>query len=468
MAFRSEEDSLGTVEVPAEAYYGAQTQRAADNFQISGLRLPPAFIRALALIKRHAARVNADLGLLPADLSEAIVAAADEVVEGRLQDQFVVEVFQTGSGTSSNMNLNEVIAGRANEMLGGPRGGKSPVHPNDHVNLGQSSNDLIPSALHLAALGEMRGRLYPALGGLHASLASKAAEFAGVLKTGRTHLMDAVPLTLGQELGGYARQVELGLDRLRAAEDGLAELPLGGTAVGSGVGAHPQFAARVIAGLAAETSLPLKEAADHFEANAARDAALIASGALRTVAVSLIKIANDLRWLASGPRAGLGEIVLPRLQPGSSIMPGKINPVIPEAVIQAAAQVMGNDLAVALGAQGGYLELNLMQPLIAHNLLQSIALLAGAADHLDRKCVQGMEADRERAAANLEGNLALATFLVPEIGYDRAAALAKEASTSGRTIRQVARESGLFSDEQLDALLADLAGKGRKAPDEEG
>ncbi|MFZ0132999.1 MAG: class II fumarate hydratase, partial [Desulfobacterales bacterium] len=341
MEYREEKDTMGTARVPAEAYYGAQTQRAVENFPISGLRLPPRFIHALALIKECAARVNAGLGRLDGQMADAIAGAAREVAEDRFDRQFVVDVFQTGSGTSTNMNMNEVLATRANEILTGHRDGRSPVHPNDHVNQGQSSNDVIPTALHIAALTSLSRKLVPALARLHKALNEKTAAFADVGKIGRTHLQDAVPLTLGQEFSGYARQVALGIERLQAVEPRLAELALGGTAVGSGLNAHPEFAGRVIAAIAARTGLPFVEAVNHFEAQAARDAAVEASGMLKTVAASLVKIANDIRWLASGPRCGLGEVNIPSLQPGSSIMPGKVNPVIPEALIQVAAQVMG-------------------------------------------------------------------------------------------------------------------------------
>lgn len=456
MTPRNETDSLGAVEVPREAYYGAQTQRAKENFQISGLLMPGPFLSALARIKAQAAEVNCDLGLLEKKLAQPIAAAAREVVKGKHAFQFPVEVFQTGSGTSTNMNMNEVIAGRANEMLTRKRGGKSPVHPNDHVNKGQSSNDIIPSALHLAALLGLGDHLKPALGVLQQSLEKQALALASVVKTGRTHLQDAVPVTLGQEFSGYARQVELAISRIKAAEKDLCELPLGGTAVGTGINTHPEFAGRVIAGLAEETSLPLIEAVNHFEAQAARDGAVAVSGALRGLAVSLTKIANDIRWLASGPRMGLGEISIPSLQPGSSIMPGKINPVVPEAVIQAAAQVTGNDLTIALGGQGGYFELNTMQPLIAYNLLQSIELMSGAALTFAEKCIDGIEPDLERTAASLEGNLSLVTFLAPAIGYDQAAALAHEAHEEGKNIRELALEKGLLSEEELDGLLKNL------------
>ena len=453
MTYRIEQDSMGEVRVPETAYYGAQTQRAVENFPVSGLRFPKPFIRALGLIKRHGALVNTELGLLAPTISEAIVAASGEVWEGKLEEQFVVDVFQTGSGTSTNMNANEVIAGRANEMLTGRRGGKSPVHPNDHVNLGQSSNDVIPSAIHIAALLQIRYFLIPAMERLRSALQEKAEAFREIRKIGRTHLQDAVPVTLGREFGGYARQAELGVARLKALEPRLSELALGGTAVGTGLNTHPRFASRVIAGISDQTGLAFREAVDHFEAQAARDAAVEASGVLKTIAVSLIKIANDLRWLSSGPRAGLGEITLPTLQPGSSIMPGKVNPVIPEAVLQVCAQVVGHDGAIALCGQSGAFELNVMLPILAYDLLQSIQWLGGAANVFADKCIRGIEADKEKCASNLERSLALATPLVPHIGYDRAAALAKKAFETHRTIREVAVEERVLPEEEIHRIL---------------
>jgi fumarate hydratase class II len=453
MNYREEADTMGTVLVPEDAYYGAQTQRAVDNFSLSGLTLPRSFIQALGMIKKHAAAVNLALGLLDKDLTDPIMTAAKEVIEGELDDQFVVDVFQTGSGTSTNMNANEVIAGRANEIVNGVKGAKSPVHPNDHVNKGQSSNDVIPTAIHVAALLEIKERLLPALEKLQHSLANKATEFADVRKIGRTHLQDAVPMNLGQEFGGYARQVELGIERMKCTESRLAELALGGTAVGTGLNAHPEFAAKVIAGIAEETGSPFREAANHFEAQAAQDAAVETSGALKTVAVSLIKIANDVRWLASGPRCGLGEINIPSLQPGSSIMPGKVNPVISEAVIQASAQVIGNDAAVTYGGQGGYFELNVMLPLIAYNLLQSIDLLAAAATRLAEKCVDGITANRDKCLSYIEQSLAMCTPLVPVIGYDESAAIAKRAFAEGKTVREVALEMNVLPEKELAKIL---------------
>jgi len=456
MTYREEQDTMGTVRVPENAYFGAQTQRAVENFPVSGLRFPFPFIRALGLIKKHAAVVNRDLGLLNPGLAEAIVTAAQEVVEGKLEDQFVVDVFQTGSGTSSNMNANEVIAGRANELLGGKRGGKSPVHPNDHVNLGQSSNDVIPSAIHIAALTAIMNHLLPAAAILLNDLREKSEAFAQIRKIGRTHLQDALPVTLGQEFGGYARQVELGIDRIRAVEESLSELALGGTAVGTGLNTHPEFAARVIEGISGETGHVFKEAQNHFEAQSAQDAVVETSGALKTLAVSLTKIGNDIRWLSSGPRCGLGEIRLPSLQPGSSIMPGKVNPVIPEVVLQVAAQVIGNDATITLAGQAGNFELNVMLPVMGYNLLQSIHLLGSGLTVFAEKCIRGISARREKCAADLEKSLALATGFVPAMGYDRAAALAREAYERGKTIRDVALENKVLPEEEIHRIFDEM------------
>ncbi len=453
MKYREEKDTMGVVNVPEAAYYGAQTQRAADNFRVGDLKLPVSFIRALALLKKCAASVNLDLALLDSKPADAIAAAAQEVIDGQLDDQFVVNVFQTGSGTSTNMNMNEVVACRANEILSGKKSGKSPVHPNDHVNLGQSSNDVIPSVIHIAALMSIREHLIPSLSLLVRALAKKAKKFAGIHKIGRTHLQDAVPMLLGQEFSGYARQIELGIKRIAAAEERLCELALGGTAVGTGVNAHPEFAAKVIALLSKETKISFQEAANHFEAQAAQDAAVETSGALKTLAVSLVKIANDIRWLASGPRCGIGEINLPSLQPGSSIMPGKINPIIPEAVIQVAAQVMGNDTTIMMGGQAGNFELNVMLPVMAYNLLQSIDLLASAADVFVKKCIDGISANEETCAGYIEKSLALATGRVPKIGYDKAAAVSKKAYESGKTVRDVLLEEKILSEKEFDDWL---------------
>src|SRR5262245_11702763 len=378
-SFRVERDSMGEMQVPADALYGAQTQRAVENFPISNLRFSREFIRAMGLIKLAAARTNMDLGLLDKTTGESIVNAAQEVMDGKLDQHFVLDIFQTGSGTSTNMNTNEVISNRAIQMLGGVLGSKTPVHPNDHVNMGQSSNDVIPTAMHVAALAAIEGSLIPALRKLQSSLEAKAREFDSIVKIGRTHLQDATPVRLGQEFGGYARQVELGVRRLEKLRDTLGELPLGGTAVGTGINTHPKFAGKAIAHLSKLTGLKLHEAEDHFEAQGGKDAIVEASGILKTIAISLTKVANDIRWLASGPRCGIGEISLPETQPGSSIMPGKVNPVIAESALMAATQVIGNDLAVTLGGLSGVLELNVMMPVIAHNVLESIRLLAASA-----------------------------------------------------------------------------------------
>ncbi len=448
---RTERDSMGPMEVPAEAYYGASTQRAVLNFPISELRFNRPFIRVLGLIKLAAARVNAELGLLDERTAEAITKAAREVADGKLDDQFVVDIFQTGSGTSTNMNANEVIANRATELLGGRLGSKL-VHPNDHENLGQSSNDVIPTAIHLAALDGIGGRLIPALQRLQAALEAKSKELWGIVKTGRTHLQDATPIRLGQELLGYAGQAERGVRRLRRAQEELSEVALGGTAVGTGVNTHPQFASRVCAVLSQELGIEVHETDNHFQAQNTLDAVLEASGSLRTVAVSLMKTANDTRWLGSGPRAGLGELALPEVQPGSSIMPGKVNPVIAESLIQVAAQVIGNDAAVSVAAQGGYFELNTMMPVAAHNLLESIELLAAGSANFSERCVEGLRAT-ERGPQTVARGLAIATALAPVIGYDDATAIAKEAAASGRTVREVAREKTDLSEEDLDRIL---------------
>ncbi|KJS32819.1 MAG: aspartate ammonia-lyase [Desulfatitalea sp. BRH_c12] len=451
--FREEQDSMGVVRVPADAYYGSQTQRAVDNFMRSGLKPPLSFIYSLALVKRCAARVNQNLGILEKRLAEAIVQAAQEVMEGRFDDQFVVDLFQTGSGTSTNMNMNEVLASRANEILTGRKGGRSPVHPNDHVNQGQSSNDLVPTALHVAAARKIHHEVKPALRHLQQMLAHKAEAFKDIRKIGRTHLQDAVPMTLGQAFSGFARQMALADQRLAAVLPHLTELALGGTAVGNGLNAHPGFAASTIAEVSAFTRITFNETSNHFEAQAARDAAVETSGALKTIAVGLIKIANDIRWLGSGPRCGIGELKLPALQPGSSIMPGKVNPVIPEAVIQAAYQIMGNDTTIALAGQAGNFELNVTLPLITHNLLQSMDLLAGASRLLADKCIQDLQADAEKCEQYIERSLALVTSLVPLIGYDRAAELAKKAYVENKTVRQVALEEKVLPQDKIQQLL---------------
>lgn len=451
-ATRTETDSMGSMQVPAEAYYGAQTARAVENFPISNLRFPRSFIRALGLIKKHAAAANEALGLLPAKLSGAIQQAAQAVAAGQMDGEFAVDIFQTGSGTSTNMNANEVVANRAAELLGGRRGDKS-VHPNDHVNRGQSSNDVIPTAIHLAALDLLEHQLLPALSELHAALLKKSLDFRDIIKIGRTHLQDATPLRLGQEFSGYASQVEHGIHRLRTAQTALGELALGGTAVGTGINTHPEFAKRTIEGLARETGFNFREAANHFEAQGAIDACVETSGAVRTVALSLIKIANDIRWLGSGPRCGLGELRLPATQPGSSIMPGKVNPVMCEMLIQICAQVMGNDTVVAFSATCGALELNTMLPVTAHNLLQSLELLGSGCRVFSRRCIAGLEADAERCEANVEMSLAMCTALAPVIGYDRAAQIAKVAHETGKTVREVAGEMSGLDAKKLGELL---------------
>ena len=443
---------MGQMQVSQDAYYGAQTGRAVENFPISNLRFPRQFIRALGLIKKHAAVTNAALGFLPKGISEAVQKAAQEVIDGKWDAQFVVDIFQTGSGTSTNMNANEVIANRAAELSGGKRGDKS-VHPNDHVNHGQSSNDVIPTAIHIAGLNGLVHELIPALSELHAALAMKAKEFDTVLKIGRTHLQDATPIRLGQEFSGYASQVEHDITRLRGTEARLGELPLGGTAVGTGINTHVEFAKRTIQGISVETKLTLREAPNHFAAQGSIDAFVEASGALKAVAVSLIKIANDIRWLGSGPRCGLGEIKLPATQPGSSIMPGKVNPVMCEMVIQAGAQVIGNDAVVTFAGTFGNFELNTMLPVAAYNLLQPIELLTNASLVFARRCVSGLEADVERCEGNIEQSLAMCTALAPEIGYDKAAKIAKVAYESGRTVREVALELSGLEKKKLDELL---------------
>jgi fumarate hydratase, class II len=439
--FRIERDTMGEMRVPMDALYGSQTQRAVENFPISGLRLPRPFLNALGLIKAHAAGVNARLGRLDAELARRVAEGARAVAAGKHDDQFVVDVFQTGSGTSTNMNANEVIA-----RLAG-------AHPNDHVNSGQSSNDVIPTAIHVAAAMEVHRTLLPAMDQLAESLEAKAREFHDVLKIGRTHLQDAVPMRLGQEFSGYAAQVRNARARIHSAVEGTYELALGGTAVGTGLNAVPGFAGAVIGALAQETGLPFREAANHFEAQASKDAVVHLSGALRAYAVGLTKIANDVRWLGSGPRCGLGELRLPATQPGSSIMPGKVNPVIAESVLMACAQVIGYDATIAWCGAAGNFELNVMMPLIAYDLLQSIELLAAVSRNFEERCIRGLEADRERAAAFIEGSLAMVTSLAPAIGYEKAAAIAKKAYADGLTVREVAeRESGL-DEETLRGLL---------------
>ena len=449
---RLERDTMGELEVPAQAYYGVQTARAIHNFPISGLRFPRAFIRAMGLIKWAGAIVNESLGLLDKKVADAIKTAAWEVVEGRWDDEFPVDIFQTGSGTSTNMNTNEVIANRATELLGGARGSKL-VHPNDHVNLGQSSNDVIPTAIHVAAVELMQTQLLPSLRRLQRALAGKAKEFDKIVKIGRTHLQDATPVRLGQEFGGYARQLELGIQRVQGAQRALAEVALGGTAVGTGLNAHPRFASRTMALISKQVGVKLQEAANHFEAQSAQDSVVEASGALRVVAVSLMKIANDVRWLGSGPRCGLGELLLPETQPGSSIMPGKVNPVIAESVTMVAAQVIGNDVTIAVGGQAANFELIVMLPVMAYNLLQSIELLGRASENFSGRCIEGLRADEQRCKDYIEQSLAMCTALAPEIGYDAAAAISKEAYKTGKTVRELAKSKQVLPPKKLDLLL---------------
>ena len=448
---RIERDSMGQMEVPADALYGASTMRAVLNFPISDLRFPRTFIRALGLIKQSAARTNMSLGVLDETVGNAIVDAAQEVIDGKLDGHFVLDIFQTGSGTSTNTNANEVIANRASQLLGGDLGSRI-VHPNDHVNLGQSSNDVIPTAIHLAALIAINEDLIPGLEFLRDELQAKADEFWPVIKTGRTHLQDATPVRLGQEFLGYAGQAENGVRRLRRAQDALAEVALGGTAVGTGVNTHPEFSARTCRTLSEAAGVNVRETDNHFQAQATLDGIVEASGELRTIAISLHKIANDIRFIACGPRAGLGEITVPEVQPGSSIMPGKVNPVISESVIQVAAHVVGNDAAVTLAGQGGYFELNTMMPVAAYNLLQSISLLAASANNFAEQCVKGIEAT-DVGPAMVEKGLMLGTALAPAIGYDAAAAIAKEAAATGQTIREVAKLRTEITEEGLSELL---------------
>ena len=451
-SFRTERDSMGEVKVPKRAYYGAQTQRAVENFPISGIGFPPQFIHALGMIKSAAASANEQLGLLEPRIAAPIRQAAQEVIDGKLDREFVVDIFQTGSGTSTNMNANEVIANRALEILGHQKGDRE-IHPNDHVNMCQSSNDVIPTALHCAARIAVERELLPALAGLCAALAGKAKEFDDVMKIGRTHLADATPMRLGQEFSGYARQIELSIERIKTAAAALAELPLGGTAIGTGINAHPQFAKKTIGKLFEMTGLQFHEAENHFEAQAARDAVVQMSGSLKTLAVSLTKIANDLRWLASGPRCGISEIVLPETQPGSSIMPGKVNPVLCESVLQVAAHVIGCDATITLCGQGGNFELNTMMPITSLRLLEAIQFSGNVAKAFTEKCVDGISADRARCGDMVEQSLAMATALAPVIGYESAAKIAQEALATGRTIRQVAQDKKLLAEEELTRLL---------------
>ncbi|MCC6240030.1 MAG: class II fumarate hydratase [Phycisphaerales bacterium] len=455
MTMRTERDSMGQMEVPAEAYYGAQTARAVENFPISNLRLGRRFIAALGLIKWSAAQTSTQLGVLDDKRRQLIQQSAQEVIDGKLDDQFVVDVFQTGSGTSTNMNTNEVIASRANELAGGVRGGKSPVHPNDHVNMQQSSNDVIPTAMHIAVAAGLKEDLIPALTSLSESLDRKATAFDGVVKIGRTHLQDATPIRLGQELSGYAHQAHLAAMRAAKAVQALRELPLGGTAVGTGINAHPDFARQAIALIAQRSGIDFIEATNHFEAQAAKDGIVEASGQLRAIAVGLSKIANDLRWLASGPRCGIGEISIPATQPGSSIMPGKVNPVMSEMLLQVCAKVIGNDATVAFAGSGlgSSFELNVMMPVMALCMLESIELLSRASRQFALRLVDGIEADQQRCQSLVEQSLAMCTSLAPRIGYDAAADIAKESFKTGQTVRQVALQRKVLSPQELDHVL---------------
>lgn len=461
---RVERDSMGEMAVPALAYYGASTARAVENFPISSLRLGRRFIAALGLIKWAAAEVNGEMGLIDGQRRELIQTAAAEVIEGKLDEQFVVDVFQTGSGTSTNMNANEVIASRANELATGKRGGKAPIHPNDHVNMQQSSNDVIPTAMHIAAAVAMKEELSPALTRLAEVLEKKAEEAWGIVKIGRTHLQDATPVRAGQEIGGWARQARLAEMRAEKALRALRELPLGGTAVGTGINSHPAYAARAVEVISTRTAIEFVEAKDHFEAQASKDGVVESSGQLRAIALALAKIANDVRWLASGPRCGIGELTIPATQPGSSIMPGKVNPVMSEMVLQVAAKVVGNDATIALAGSplGSTFELNVMMPVMAQALIESVELLARAARVFAERCAAGLEVDRERCEGLVERSLAMCTSLAPVIGYDAAAAIAKEAFASGRTVREVAGEKGV---KELDRLLDPVK---MTAPSEEG
>jgi fumarate hydratase class II len=450
MNYREERDTMGTMQVPVEALWGAQTQRSLQNFRISGERMPIALIHALALVKRAAAKVNCDLGLLDAERAEAIIQAADEVIAGRHDAEFPLAVWQTGSGTQTNMNMNEVLANRASELLGGGRGTECRIHPNDDVNKGQSSNDVFPSAMHVAAACSIQQQLLPALMMLKGTLAAKAEEFASIVKIGRTHLQDATPLTLGQEFSGYVSQLEHGLEHLQATLPHLHELALGGTAVGTGLNAHAQFAVRVASEVARLTALPFITARNKFEALAANDALVFSHGALKTLAASLLKIANDIRWLASGPRCGIGELKIPENEPGSSIMPGKVNPTQSEAMIMLCCQVMGNDVAINMGGAMGNFELNVMKPLIIHNFLQSVRLLSDGMSGFNEHCASGITANVEHIEELMRNSLMLVTALAPHIGYDRAAEIAKRAHRDSTTLKQAATELGYVTAEQFE------------------
>jgi fumarate hydratase, class II len=450
---RTESDSMGQMQVPGWALWGAQTQRAVENFPISGYRFDRRFIRAMGLIKQSAAEVNRDLGLLDAKRAGWITAAAQEVIDGKLDDHFVLDIYQTGSGTSTNMNANEVISNRAIQLAGGKVGSRDPVHPNDHVNMGQSSNDVIPTAIHVAAAEGLKCDLIPALELLAGRLQEKAKAFESVIKIGRTHLQDATPIRLGQEFSGYAAQARISADRARRAISALRELPIGGTAVGTGINTHAEFGRRMAKRLSSQTGVEFVEAANHFEAQAAKDSVCEVAGLLRAIAVAMTKIANDVRWLGSGPRCGIGELKIPATQPGSSIMPGKVNPVMSEMLIQVCAQVIGNDTAVTIGCRDSIFELNVMMPMITRNLLESIRLLSQAVRVFAERCVADIEADAGRCEQMIEQSLAMCTSLAPVIGYDQAAAIAKEAYATGRTVREVALAKGALKESELNRLL---------------
>jgi fumarate hydratase class II len=471
MSFRVEKDSMGEMQVPADAYYGAQTGRAVENFPISDLRFPRRFIAAMGLIKWAAAETNAELGFLDAKKKQLVQQASQEVIDGKLDAQFVVDIFQTGSGTSTNMNTNEVIASRANEIATGKRGGKDPIHPNDHVNMEQSSNDSIPTAMHISAAVAIKESLVPALEYLAGKLDEKAKQYDNIVKIGRTHLQDATPIRLGQELSGYAAQARFGVERAKKAIAALRELPLGGTAVGTGINSHPDYAKKAIKVIAQKTGIDFVEANNHFESQACKDGIVEAHGLLKTIAVSLTKIANDIRWLSSGPRCGIGEINVPATQPGSSIMPGKVNPVMSEMSLMVAAKVIGNDSTIALAGSGlgSSFELNVMMPVMAYCILQSVELLSRAARVFADRCVTGLEANKERCESLVEQSLAMCTSLAPIIGYDKAADIAKQSFKSGKTVRQLAQEMKIMSDAELNKALdarrmtqpqADMVGSG--------
>jgi fumarate hydratase class II len=450
---RTEKDSMGEMTLPASALHGASTHRAVLNFPVSGYRFSRPFIRALGLIKRAAAEANHDLGLLDAERSALITRAAEEVVEGKLDDHFPLDIFQTGSGTSTNTNANEVIANRSAQLAGKPIGSREHVHPNDHVNMGQSSNDVIPAAIHISAAEELKNRLIPALSKLHAALEAKTKEFWDVIKIGRTHLMDATPVRLGQEFSGYAQQVAYAKERALKSIEVLRELPLGGTAVGTGLNRDVNLPKKILKHLEQRTGIAFYEAKNHFEAQGGKDAVVEVSGQLKTIAVSLFKIANDIRWLASGPRCGIGEIQLPATQPGSSIMPGKVNPVMCEAMMMVCAQVIGNDTTITWAGANGNFELNVMMPVIAHDLLESVRLLSNVVDIFCDKCVRGIVANEERCRELIELSMAMVTSLAPMIGYDRAAEIAKESAKTGRTVREIAREKRVLPEKELERAL---------------